>query len=106
MRRGFLVSAILVAGCGDVASEREQDRSVAAGEPMAAPVPKAASPRPVPAAEPVLTAEGFGPLRIGMTRAQVVEAMGEDSDPEAVGGPDPESCDEFRPARAPEACWS
>jgi hypothetical protein len=37
-----------------------------------------------------------------MTRAEVVKALGEDDDPEAVGGPDPASCDEFRPARAPE----
>jgi hypothetical protein len=50
----------------------------------------------------MLTAEGFGPLRIGMTRAEVVKALGEDDHPEAVGGPDPASCDEFRPARAPE----
>jgi hypothetical protein len=50
----------------------------------------------------VLTAEGFGPLRIGMSRAEVVKALGEDDDPEAVGGPDPESCDMFRPERAPQ----
>ena len=29
-------------------------------------------------------------------------AMGPDADPQAVGGPDPASCDMFRPARAPE----
>lgn len=55
-----------------------------------------------PAAEPVLTAEGYGPLRIGMTLAEVEAALGPDSDPDAVGGPEPESCDQFRPARAPE----
>ncbi len=49
-----------------------------------------------------LTGEGWGPLRIGMTRAEVVEALGEDANPDAVGGPDPESCDQFRPERAPE----
>jgi hypothetical protein len=37
-----------------------------------------------------------------MSRAEAVKALGEDSDPRAVGGPDPESCDEFRPGRAPE----
>jgi hypothetical protein len=37
-----------------------------------------------------------------MTRAEVVAAAGEDAHPEAVGGPDPETCDEFRPERAPE----
>ena len=54
-----------------------------------------------PAVAP-LTAEGWGPLRIGMTRAEVEAALGPDADPEAVGGPDPESCDQFRPERAPE----
>jgi hypothetical protein len=36
-----------------------------------------------------------------MTRAEVVSAAGEDANPAAVGGPDPESCDEFRPGKAP-----
>jgi len=48
-----------------------------------------------------LVPDGFGSLRIGMTRAEVVTAMGADANPDAVGGPDPEQCDEFRPARAP-----
>lgn len=58
-----------------------------------------------PAEEPqglALTAEGWGPLRIGMTRAEVEAALGPDANPEAVGGPDPEACDEFRPEQAPE----
>ncbi|MDQ3124864.1 MAG: hypothetical protein M3Q74_04590, partial [Pseudomonadota bacterium] len=58
-------------------------------------------PAPAPAAD-VLTAQGFGPLRIGMTRAEVETALGADSNPEAVGGPDPASCDIFHPARAPQ----
>jgi hypothetical protein len=37
-----------------------------------------------------------------MTRAEVVAALGEDANPNAVGGPDPEACDIFHPARAPE----
>lgn len=49
----------------------------------------------------VLTADGWGPLRIGMTRAEIVAAAGEDANPEAVGGPEPERCDQFRPSRAP-----
>jgi hypothetical protein len=60
------------------------------------------SSRPVTPAPVRLTAEGWGPLRIGMTRAEVVAAAGDDAHPDAVGGPDPESCDQFRPARAPE----
>ncbi len=53
-------------------------------------------------AEAMLTAEGWGPLRIGMTRAEIEAAAGPDADPEAVGGAEPERCDQFRPARAPE----
>lgn len=49
-----------------------------------------------------LTPEGWGPLRIGMTRAEVVAAAGKDANPEAVGGPEPDVCDQFRPADAPE----
>jgi hypothetical protein len=41
-------------------------------------------------------------LRIGMTRAELVAAMGEDANPDAVGGADPAQCDQFRPQRAPE----
>ena len=58
-----------------------------------------------PSGEPpdagLLTPDGWGPLRIGMSRAEVVTAAGDDAHPAAVGGPDPERCDEFRPARAP-----
>lgn len=56
---------------------------------------------PEPAANS-LTANGYGPLRIGMTRAEIITAMGEDANPDAVGGPDPASCDMFRPSQAPE----
>jgi hypothetical protein len=49
-----------------------------------------------------LTSDGWGDLRIGMTREEVVSAMGEDANPNGVGGPDPEQCDQFRPERAPE----
>jgi hypothetical protein len=36
-----------------------------------------------------------------MTRAEVVAAAGEDANLNAVGGPDPDRCDEFRPSSAP-----
>ncbi len=48
-----------------------------------------------------LTSDGWGELRIGMTRQEVVASMGEDANPTAVGGPNPEACDQFRPERAP-----
>jgi hypothetical protein len=94
---------IALGGCG--ADETEKGRGGPAGAGVtAAPAEgggaKAADGRP--AAEPVLTAEGYGPLRIGMTLDEVEAALGPDSDPAADGGPEPESCDQFRPARAPE----
>jgi hypothetical protein len=68
------------------------------------PVPPPAATEPTAAATTgvTLTGEGWESLRIGMTRAEIVEALGEDANPDAVGGPDPESCDQFRPERAPE----
>ena len=78
----------------------------ACGAPDTDPVPPAAPAEPAAPATPVdanaVTAQGWGPLRIGMTRAEVEAALGPDANPNAVGGPDPESCDVFRPTRAPE----
>lgn len=65
------------------------------------PAPPQAGPA-TPASADTLTATGYGPLRIGMTRAEVEAALGADSNPDAVGGPEPASCDVFHPARAPE----
>lgn len=85
------ILALALAACGD----------------NAAPAPDAAPPvTPPPAADSTtarLTPQGWGALRIGMTRAEVVTALGEDANPDAVGGADPEQCDEFRPQRAPES---
>lgn len=62
--------------------------------------PPPAATAPVDAS--ALTATGWGPLRIGMTRAEVEAALGPDANPNAVGGADPQACDQFRPQRAPE----
>ncbi|WP_224764331.1 hypothetical protein [Brevundimonas aurantiaca] len=69
-------------------------------EPAPTPV---SPPQTTPAAaDPnALTSDGLGPARIGMTRAELVQVWGEDSQPNAVGGPDPETCDEFHPTKAP-----
>ncbi|HYC69002.1 hypothetical protein [Brevundimonas sp.] len=90
------VAVLSLAACGAPPPE-----SADAPADPAAPTSPMEPGAPVSAAEK-LTAQGFGPLRIGMTRAEVEAALGPDSDPEAVGGPDPASCDMFRPARAPE----
>ncbi|WP_292029595.1 hypothetical protein [Brevundimonas sp. UBA2416] len=90
IRRLLLTTAVLaLAACG-------------APDPEPAPAPEPAPPVEAPPAADVLTAQGFGPLRIGMTRAEVEAALGPDSNPGAVGGPEPEACDTFHPARAPE----
>lgn len=94
----FLALAALAA-CGSEPSPKSEGNSLPAAE-KSAPGNVAAAPA-APAVAP-LTAEGWGPLRIGMTLAQVVAAAGPDSDPEAVGGPEPEVCDIFHPARTPE----
>lgn len=94
-------AALVLAGCNGAGSGAPENEA-------AGPAPAGHGAARTPASDPgapaaqVLTAEGFGPLRIGMSRAEVMKALGGDSDPEAVGGPDPESCDMFRPVRAPE----
>ncbi len=72
------------------AAQSQPSDTVASQEPSGDPQP---GPR-------LLTPDGWGPLRIGMSRAEVVAAAGEDANPGAVGGPDPERCDEFRPRDA------
>ena len=54
-----------------------------------------------PARPPAITAEGWGTLKVGMPLAAIERAMGRDSRPGAVGGPEPDACDEFHPRRAP-----
>lgn len=85
-------SALALAAC-----QPAEDATPPADTPPATEAPDAP-----PADANALTAEGWGPLRIGMTLDQVTAAMGPDSDPEAVGGAEPEFCDQFRPERAPE----
>ncbi len=75
-----------------------QPDTAAGPEATTAPSTPAESPA---AAATVLTAEGLGPVRIGMTTAEVAAAWGADSQPDAVGGPEPATCDQFHPAGAP-----
>lgn len=90
------IAALTLAACGAPPPEPAD----APAEPVA-PADPVEPGAPVSAADK-LTALGFGPLRVGMTRAEVEAALGPDANPEAVGGPDPASCDMFRPERAPE----
>lgn len=95
MIRPLLLTSVVLAlsACG----APEPEPAPAPAEPSTAPTAPAA-----PVAADAVTAQGWGPLRIGMTRAEVEAALGPDSNPDAVGGPDPESCDTFHPARAPQ----
>jgi hypothetical protein len=94
LRLGFLVVLVLPAGCDDGDTSASVAEDSGAGREVASELAP-------DSADALLRAEGWGPLRIGMTRAQVVAFLGEDRNPEAVGGPDPARCDEFRPRRAP-----
>lgn len=49
-----------------------------------------------------ITSNGWNTLRVGMTRAEVTAAVGAQANPNTVGGADPQTCDLFHPANAPE----
>ncbi|MFN3536910.1 MAG: hypothetical protein ACK4Y4_05630 [Brevundimonas sp.] len=70
-------------------------------EPAPETPPAAEAPAQTPDSN-ALSAQGWGPLRIGMTRVEITQALGPDANPDAVGGADPEACDQYRPERAPE----
>lgn len=77
--------------------------ALSACQPEPAEAPASGTDAPAPSADPnAVTSRGWTVLRIGMTLEEVEQALGADSDPEAVGGPEPEACDMFRPERAPE----
>ena len=86
------VSALLLAACGQPATE-----------PATAPETQAPTAPVTPAPDAnALTAGGYGPLRIGMTKAEVIAAVGDKFNPSLVGGAEPDICDQWRPARSPE----
>jgi len=65
--------------------------------------PEATAAPPAPAGD-VLTARGWGPLRIDMTKAEVIAAVGDTRSPDAVGIPGSD-CLEFQPIRTPDGFW-
>ncbi|WP_291834696.1 hypothetical protein [Brevundimonas sp.] len=98
MIRRILLTTAVIGSIGALAACNPPEPAAPPAEPAPAPAPEV----PAPAPSNVLTANGFGPLRIGMTTAEIEAALGADSNPNAVGGADPASCDMFHPARAPE----
>jgi hypothetical protein len=99
VKRIALIAALAFAAC-----------SPSSNEPAPAPAP-AAPAEPAPAAETaspdvtldVLTADGIGPLKIGMTKEAVIAAVGDTRTPDAAGIPG--ECIEFQPQRAPDGLW-
>lgn len=93
MKRIVILAALAVTACGPK-------------EPAPAPTTPAATVEtpasPAVVSGDALTSQGWGPLKIGMTQAEVTAALGPDANPNAVGGPDEEACNEYRPAKAPE----
>ena len=102
LHRAGMMAMIVLAGCSQQPAQEPEQAPAEQQQPTAAPVQPAPAPTPQPAAADVLTAEGWGPLKIGMTRAEITKALGPDANPQAAGGADPEQCDQYRPARAPE----
>lgn len=97
-----MTMVLTLAACAPEAGEKAENSS-AATQPSAAPPPAApVQPAPAPADTAMLTAEGWGPLRVGMSRAEIETALGADAELGSVGGPDPEACDQFRPSHAPQ----
>ena len=91
---------LTLAACG------RDDRRTGEAPSDATPVamtPAETSPAATPAADPhILTAEGLGSARIGMSKTDLVAAWGDRANPNAVGGAEPEVCDQFHPVRAPQ----
>ena len=94
------LSVLALAACGG--SETPAVETPAPATPAA----EAAAPPPAatPAAGDTLTAEGWGALKIGMTRDEVVAAVGDTRQPDAAGIPGSD-CTEFQPQRAPDGLW-
>lgn len=90
-------SILALAGCERAASVKTSEPAEA---PVAAPVAAPAPTRTPPVADSnVLTPEGLGPVRIGMSAAEVAAVWGAAPPPD---DPSPEGCNEFHPATAPE----
>lgn len=91
MKRIALLAALAFAGCAP------------ATEKPAEPAAPAAAVTPAPTVV-ALTPEGWGDLKIGMTKAEVIAAAGDTKTPDAVGIPG-STCIEFQPKQAPDGLW-
>jgi hypothetical protein len=90
------VSLMTLAACGG--------GETPAPTPPVAETPAVETPPATPAASAdALTGQGWGALKIGMTKEEVVAAVGDTRNPDAVGIPG--DCLEYQPANAPENLW-
>lgn len=100
------LSAVSACALLTLAACERNDRPAAEAPTQAAPAataPIETAPAAAPAVDPnVLTAEGLGAARIGMSKADLIAAWGDRANPKSVGGAEPEVCDQFHPARAPQ----
>jgi hypothetical protein len=90
----YLASLAVVAALAACSSEAPPPTAPPAEAPPATTAP--------PVDANAITSEGWNTLRVGMTRAAVTAAVGATATPGAVGGPDPQACDLFHPANAPQ----
>jgi hypothetical protein len=98
MKRLALFSALSAVALALVACRPAGEASA-----RATPIAEAPAAPPSPAGDR-LTATGWGPLKIGMTRDEVVAAAGDTRSPDAAGIPGSD-CVEFQPKNVPENLW-
>jgi hypothetical protein len=98
LKRIAVIAALVVAACSPSSNEP-------APATPAEPTLAAEAPAPSPAITfDVLTPDGIGPLKIGLTKDEVIAAAGDTRTPDAAGIPGSE-CSEFQPQRAPDGLW-
>ncbi len=90
----------VLASCSEPEPTREE---AADSQPHTAQAVPNSSAKKLAAVDPaLLTPNGWGPLTIGMSLQEVIQVAGPDAQPDQVGGPEPEACDQFHPARTPQ----
>lgn len=95
IRRAALLSALTLAACS--APSVNQNQSVTVTNEVDA-ISVIEEPGNAAVDANALTPEGLGELRIGMSRAEVVAVAGDSN----AANPDPQACEQFHPARAPQ----